>query len=69
MYESISKNNELENEMTLDMSYFRYSDDGMLPIEINGIPSNCDGNIGRPSFLLVPRAVSNAFVNACRLSC
>ena len=26
MYESISKNNELENEMTLDMSYFLYSD-------------------------------------------
>ena len=24
MYESISKNNELENEMTLDMSYFWY---------------------------------------------
>ena len=30
MYESISKNNELENEMTLDMSYFWYSDDGGL---------------------------------------
>ena len=28
MYESISKNNELENEMTLDMSYFWYSDVG-----------------------------------------
>ena len=27
MYESISKNNELENEMTLDMSYFWYLDD------------------------------------------
>ena len=27
MYESISKNSELENEMTLDMSYFWYSDD------------------------------------------
>ena len=26
MYESISENNELENEMTLDMSYFWYSD-------------------------------------------
>ena len=26
MYESISKNNELENEMTLNMSYFWYSD-------------------------------------------
>ena len=26
MYKSISKNNELENEMTLDMSYFWYSD-------------------------------------------
>ena len=30
MYESISKNNELENEMTLDMSYFWYSDDVLL---------------------------------------
>ena len=27
MSESKSKNNELENEMTLDMSYFWYSDD------------------------------------------
>ena len=27
MYESISKNNELENEMTLDMSYFWYSEE------------------------------------------
>ena len=26
MDESISKNDELENEMTLDMSYFWYSD-------------------------------------------
>ena len=26
MYESISKNNELENEISLDMSYFWYSD-------------------------------------------
>ena len=37
MYESISKNNELENEMTLDMSYFWYSDkatgSGMLWIQ------------------------------------
>ena len=30
MYESISKNNELENEMTLDMSYFWYSDDEVI---------------------------------------
>ena len=30
MYESISKNNELENEMTLDMSYFWYSDIGKV---------------------------------------
>ena len=29
MCESISKNNELENEMTLDMSYFWYSDDSL----------------------------------------
>ena len=26
MYESISKNNELENEVSLGMSYFWYSD-------------------------------------------
>ena len=30
MSESISKNNELENEMTLDMSYFWYSDAPLL---------------------------------------
>ena len=29
MYESIYKNNELENDMTLDMSYFWYSDEGL----------------------------------------
>ena len=29
MYESISKNNELENEVSLDMSYFWYSDVGL----------------------------------------
>ena len=28
LYESISKNDELENEMILDMSYFWYSDRG-----------------------------------------
>ena len=27
MYESISKNNELENEVSFDMSYFWYSDE------------------------------------------
>ena len=32
MYESISKNNELENEMTLDMSYFWYSDGSVILI-------------------------------------
>ena len=32
MYESISKNNELENEMTLDMSFFWYSD---TPVRAN----------------------------------
>ena len=30
MYELISKNNELENEMTLDMSYFWYSDNALI---------------------------------------
>ena len=30
MYESVSKINELENEMTLDMSYFWYSDVGWI---------------------------------------
>ena len=41
MYESISKNNELENEMTLDMSYFWYSDVVSLErlnVKISGIP-------------------------------
>ena len=33
MYESISKNNELENEMTMDMSYFWYSDEGRYLIK------------------------------------
>ena len=33
MYESISKNNELENEMTLDMSYFWYSDEGDIAMQ------------------------------------
>ena len=28
MYESISKNNELENELSSNMSYFWYSDKG-----------------------------------------
>jgi hypothetical protein len=28
MYESIYKNNELENEVSLDMSYFWYSEGG-----------------------------------------
>ena len=30
MYESMSKNNELENEMTLDMSYFWYLDVSLI---------------------------------------
>ena len=30
MSESISKNNELENEVSLDMSYFWYSDMGFI---------------------------------------
>ena len=39
MYESISKNNELENEMTLNLSYFWYSDeviDKIKMIELHG---------------------------------
>ena len=39
MYESISKNNELENEMTLDMSYFWYSDKLMCLEYIEVCPS------------------------------
>ena len=35
MYESISKNNGLENEMTLDMSDFWYSDDRYLDTRVN----------------------------------
>ena len=30
MSESIYKNDELENEVSLDMSYFWYSDDAMM---------------------------------------
>ena len=49
MYESISKNNELENEMTLDMSYFWYSDahcprfSSFAPSTciLNGMPMSC----------------------------
>jgi hypothetical protein len=29
MYESIYKNNEVENEVSLDMSYFWYSDEAI----------------------------------------
>ena len=41
MYESISKNNELETEITLDMSYFWYSDVVSFP--------NASGNFTNPS--------------------
>ena len=41
MYESISKNNELENEMTLDMSYFWYSDVG--DVSVKGVVEGGDG--------------------------
>ena len=34
MYESIYKNNELENEVSLDMSYFWYSD--YVPLDWQG---------------------------------
>ena len=38
MSESISKNNELENEMTLEMSYFWYSDERVgEKLWVNGI--------------------------------
>ena len=43
MYESISKNNELENEMTLDMSYFWYSDIG----KVTAAFATCKIQIGR----------------------
>jgi hypothetical protein len=33
MYESIYKNNEVENEVSLDMSYFWYSDDVMCLVK------------------------------------
>ena len=35
MYVSISENNELENEMTLDMSYFWYSDALSLSLSLS----------------------------------
>ena len=34
MYESIYKNNELENEVSSDMSYFWYSDKAMHKISL-----------------------------------
>ena len=37
MSESISNNNELENEMTLDMSYFWYSD-----AVLHGLVTDCN---------------------------
>ena len=39
MYESISKNDELENEVSLDMSYFWYSDTGqcMQPYKLDEV--------------------------------
>ena len=40
MYESISKNNELENEMTLDMSYFWYLDVAQIKSMFNEILQN-----------------------------
>ena len=43
MYESISKNNELENEMTLDMSYFWYSDDSQI-LWTGGAPKHYRAN-------------------------
>ena len=46
MYESISKNNELENEMTLDMSYFWYSD----AVHWQGPTPALDDSIGQVVF-------------------
>ena len=42
MYESIYMNNELENEVSLDMSYFWYSDVPLLP-ECSSSPFNFMG--------------------------
>ena len=41
MFESISKNNELENEMTSDMSDFWYSDAVTLLVTILAKMSHC----------------------------
>ena len=38
MYESIYKNNELGNEVSLDMSYFWYSDKGSQPGTVEDVP-------------------------------
>ena len=38
MSESISKNNELENEMSLDMSYFWYSDVCLIQVSLSNSP-------------------------------
>ena len=42
MYESIYKNDELENEMSLDMSYFWYSD--VWKDSFNPLPTSMQGS-------------------------
>ena len=61
MYESISKNNELENEMTLDMSYFWYSDVGASQKRSPGITFN------NPQGTLTCNSIGEAFVDDTEL--
>ena len=59
MYESISKNNELENEMTLDMSYFWYSDVGKVVMHQGIVCLSFEGDI------LIILFIDIAFTTTC----
>ena len=78
MYESISKNNELENEMTLDMSYFWYSDetssitpqyhiafDNLSPLSMQLQQKNNHLSIGRCQVLKIQCILLLRFQNLC----
>ena len=62
MSESISKNNELENEMTLDMSYFWYSDDALSHNTLS--PWNFGGHPGaRVHSALLLKTISDNYLH------
>ena len=51
MSESISKNNELENEVSLDMSYFWYSDANFKCLMVSTHKKNWSSNSGKQAWL------------------